>query len=155
MLCEPDLAKRFDAIARSFAPGFTSLQYRWAALTIRKHAHIQRESSRDLAADLVRRRFQAFRPIAEVEFDRITTTPGVYLVRAKPEHYLYAGETFDLGKRLRQKLEAYQEWKIISGDIEVGVIPLDGIDPKDRCGLQSRYISKYTPAMNFLELGVA
>jgi site-specific DNA-methyltransferase (adenine-specific) len=155
MLCEPELADRFDGIARSFAPGFSSLQYRWAALTIRKHAHIQRECSRELAADLARRRFQTFRPLAELEFDRVTTTPGVYLVRAKPEQYLYAGETFDLGKRLRQKLEAYQEWQTISADIEVGVILLDGIEPKDRCGLQSRYISKYAPSMNFLELGVA
>jgi len=36
ILCSPELAGEFDAIARRIAPGFTSLQYRWAALVLRK-----------------------------------------------------------------------------------------------------------------------
>jgi site-specific DNA-methyltransferase (adenine-specific) len=36
ILCDPDLASQFDAIAKKLAPGFTSLRYRWAILSIRK-----------------------------------------------------------------------------------------------------------------------
>jgi site-specific DNA-methyltransferase (adenine-specific) len=36
ILCDPDLASRFDSIAKALAPGFSSLEYRWAILSIRK-----------------------------------------------------------------------------------------------------------------------
>ena len=36
IVCDPCLASRFDAIARRLAPGFSSLQYRWAILSLRK-----------------------------------------------------------------------------------------------------------------------
>ena len=42
ILCDPDQAAQFDQLARQFAPGFTSLQYRWAALKLRKEAKFAR-----------------------------------------------------------------------------------------------------------------
>jgi site-specific DNA-methyltransferase (adenine-specific) len=36
ILCDPGLAARFDSIAKRLSPGFTSFQYRWAILSIRK-----------------------------------------------------------------------------------------------------------------------
>lgn len=36
LLCSPRLSVEFDALARQIAPGFTPLQYRWAAMTLRK-----------------------------------------------------------------------------------------------------------------------
>ncbi len=36
LVCDPALAARFDAIAKRLAPGFSSLQYRWAILSLRK-----------------------------------------------------------------------------------------------------------------------
>jgi hypothetical protein len=36
LLCSPRLAVRFDELARSIAPGRPSLEYRWAAMTLRK-----------------------------------------------------------------------------------------------------------------------
>lgn len=36
ILCDPDLGQRFEALARMIAPGFESIDYRWAALTLRK-----------------------------------------------------------------------------------------------------------------------
>ncbi len=42
ILCDPALAARFDEIAAGFAPGHTALEYRWAALKIRKQAKLAR-----------------------------------------------------------------------------------------------------------------
>ena len=42
ILCDPALAADFDALARRYAPGFSSLDYRWAALKLRKQAEIAR-----------------------------------------------------------------------------------------------------------------
>lgn len=36
IICDPSLAKEFDDIAAKIAPGFTSLEYRWAMLNVRK-----------------------------------------------------------------------------------------------------------------------
>ena len=45
ILCDPDLADQFDKIAESLAPGFSSLQYRWGALTLRKKSKTARVRS--------------------------------------------------------------------------------------------------------------
>jgi site-specific DNA-methyltransferase (adenine-specific) len=155
VLCDPAEAQRFDAVASSFAPGFPSLQYRWAALTIRKRAHKWRAFSHQLSSDLVRRRFPAFRPIGEVDLARLKGTPGVYLVRGHSDRDLYAGQTFDLGQRVRRTLDTLQEWQKVSDDIQVGIIKLEGVNLARRCGFQSRLIRERTPDMNWQELGVA
>jgi site-specific DNA-methyltransferase (adenine-specific) len=36
LICDPDIAAEFDKLASELAPGFTSLEYRWAALALRK-----------------------------------------------------------------------------------------------------------------------
>ncbi len=36
IVCDPNLASQFDAIAREVTPGFSSFEYRWAILSIRK-----------------------------------------------------------------------------------------------------------------------
>ncbi len=38
ILCDPDLASEFDRIAGQMAPGYSSFEYRWAALALRKDA---------------------------------------------------------------------------------------------------------------------
>src|SRR5262249_9899871 len=82
ILCDPALAERFDEIARSYAPGFTSLQYRWAALTIRKRAKNWRKLSQSLGSNLKRREFQDFRSLISLDIDRWNGSSGVYLAQA-------------------------------------------------------------------------
>ncbi len=153
ILCDPEQAREFDEIARSFAPGFSPLQYRWAALTIRKRAHDHRKRSQSLAGALVRRRFPEFRSLRRLRLDQLTASPGVYLARAEGERNLYVGETLDLGRRFQQHLNA-EGWRGLAEDPEVGVIELSGVDLKDRWGLQSRFIGRYEPMLNYLELGI-
>ena len=40
LLCDPELAARFDQYAKLISPGYSSFQYRWAALTVRKWAGV-------------------------------------------------------------------------------------------------------------------
>jgi hypothetical protein len=53
LICHPQLVREFDRLARQLAPGFSSFQYRWAALNLRKKGasvkraqHIDREDVR-------------------------------------------------------------------------------------------------------------
>jgi site-specific DNA-methyltransferase (adenine-specific) len=152
VLCDPEEARQLDAVAGAFAPGFSPLHYRWAALTIRKRAHHCRQSAQRLPSAWERRCFPGFRTLRRLELDRLSGSPGVYLARQGKDRNLYAGETGDLGKRLRQHREA-EGWRGIADDPEVGVLELGDVDARDRWGLQSRLIRTYSPAFNYLDLG--
>jgi site-specific DNA-methyltransferase (adenine-specific) len=151
ILCDPEQARLFDEIARSFAPGFSSLHYRWAALTIRKRAHNCRKWSQGLDTKLERRRYGNFCRLRTFDLASLIGSAGVYLARRPANEYLYVGETYDLGKRFKQHLDA-EAWGRIADDAEIGVIELPGIQPKARCGLQSRHIGNYEPKLNYLDL---
>ncbi len=153
ILCDSDHARSFDELARAFAPGFSSLQYRWAALTIRKRAHDCRRWSRSLASTLQHQRFPNFRSLRRLEIDRLSGRSGVYLARVSCDRNLYVGETYDLGRRFQQHLDA-EGWRDIADDPEIGVIELHGVEMRVRCGLQSRLISEYSPLLNYRDLGV-
>jgi len=150
LLCDPALAAKFDEIARSCAPGFSPLQYRWAALTIRKRAKNWRKWSRSLASSLKRKEFQEFHSLLALDIDRWNGSSGVYLAKTGPERMLYVGATFDLGKRLRIHLKE-QGWSGVTDNPEISVMEQN--DFRDRCGLQSLFIRKYSPELNYLDLG--
>jgi site-specific DNA-methyltransferase (adenine-specific) len=155
ILCDPRQAQEFDKIAQSFAPGFSPLRYRWAALTIRKRASRCREDySTRIPIDCKQRR-PRFCPITEIGIDRIKSHAGVYLMR-DPTRQLYAGETIDLGARIRRKREeALEAWRSISKEIELASVPLADAEPWLLRGFQSSLIERHQPELNFLELGVA
>jgi len=150
VLCDPQLAAKFDSIARTVAPGpFSSLQYRWAALTLRKRAHECRTWSDQVPPDLERRRFLEFKPLREIVTLRFASVPGLYLARKDADQSLYLGESLDLGKRLQCHQES-QGWNSRARGTEVGVLPLEGVQCKERLGLQSRRITRLKPAFNYL-----
>ncbi len=43
IVCDPQLAAEFDQLTESLSPGFTSVEYRWAALNLRKGRRLQPE----------------------------------------------------------------------------------------------------------------
>ena len=49
LLCDPALAEEFDRLAADIAPGFSSLQYRWAALNLRKAKKFEPEVASRIA----------------------------------------------------------------------------------------------------------
>src|SRR5262249_22561874 len=119
ILCDPSQASQFDQIARAFAPGFSSLQYRWAALRIRKRARDARKHQARVPRDFLQRRFPRFQPINEVEMGQVKAKSGVYLLRTAPDRHLYAGATLDLGGRLKRTLESFEPWREISTEIHI------------------------------------
>jgi site-specific DNA-methyltransferase (adenine-specific) len=152
ILCDPELARKFDEMAQLFAPGFLPLQYRWAALTIRKRAHERREQSRTLPSAMERQEFSNFRSLRRLDIKRWGRCPGVYLAQVDSHRKLYIGETFDLGKRLQKHLDV-GGWPGIADDSEIGVLKLNENQVKNRCSLQSFFIGRYFPELNYRELG--
>jgi site-specific DNA-methyltransferase (adenine-specific) len=100
ILCDPDRAAEFDAIANNIVPGFTAFQYRWAALNLRKSRKLQPE----LLAKVVPAEAIVTSPVAELEPASLPARPGLYLF-FEPRETLYVGECQNLKKRLGKHLD--------------------------------------------------
>ena len=115
ILCDPVLATRFDELAARFAPGHRPFEYRWGALKLRKQAKVARSrgavlnppsrlQSPILLDDLDRS--------AQRQIDRLSESPGLYLVTGDGDEALYIGETISLKKRVSVSFQPQQrrEW---------------------------------------------
>ncbi len=143
ILCSPEFAKEFDRIAEEYAPGFTSFQYRWAALAIRKRA----KDARCLAQQKFS---QWLRPGTSLpgrigledclgqEFER----PGVYVLFAENDE-LYVGETENVSGRVEQILNN-SNWL----ELEPTSVSVFLDDSPSRHGLQSALVQRDNPLLN-------
>jgi site-specific DNA-methyltransferase (adenine-specific) len=156
VLCDPAAAARFDEYARSLAPGFSCLQYRWAALRLRKDARLWRLSSARVDRAALRHDWKKI-ILDECSLPKVEAKPGVYLLAqcrddTKP---IYVGETWNLSRRAERTLRgrsAFDQFIPNSGEWELQWIELDGVEQDERRGHQSRLIAENRPPMNYLEL---
>ncbi len=155
IFCDPRLAKSFDTIASGFSPGFSPLEYRWAALKLRKEQKQGRDrASRVSLEELGIRKFDdrdAHR-LHEFDFESLAESPGVYALRDAGGKYLYAGETCDLKTRLKaQFCEAAQMgWPDMAVDRQLlELLLLDVSSVSDwRLARQSKLLEWYDPQWN-------
>jgi hypothetical protein len=100
ILCDPDLANEFDEHAKELAPGFSSLQYRWAALNLRKTRKLRPEIvSQILDCDRI-----TLGPIAKTNANDLPDAQGVYVFYTS-NTTLYVGESGNLKRRVMKHLE--------------------------------------------------
>jgi hypothetical protein len=100
IISNPEEAAEFDKVAERISPGYSPLQYRWAALNLRK--------AKRLKPELVGRLAQPVRAIniaiGDVVPDELPSSQGLYLFFAAHQ-LLYVGETENLKKRLKKHLQ--------------------------------------------------
>ncbi|MHB8897294.1 MAG: DNA methyltransferase [Thermoguttaceae bacterium] len=152
ILCDPELAARFDRLAGSLAPGCTPLEYRWAALRLRKEA----KKARNRAAALVApKRFHAPIRLEEFECDRQPETPGIYVLSDSPTSRLYVGETLNLRRRLTLQFGQPQrdQWRNFASSIFIQAKPIAACG-SGMLAWQSCLVRKYKrrPRLNYFEL---
>jgi site-specific DNA-methyltransferase (adenine-specific) len=100
IICDPDVAKEFDRLTAEIAPGFSPLQYRWAALNLRKSAGLKPELLARVAPPVA---IASFR-MEGLDLACIPNQQGLYLIYAA-DVALYAGEAENLRSRLRKHLD--------------------------------------------------
>lgn len=100
ILCDPDLAAEFDKVCERIAPGFSSLEYRWAALALRKTCKLKPEMLGRAIPTVV------VGPVAatELQIPQVPNQQGLYILTAR-DRVLYIGEARNLRLRLRKHLE--------------------------------------------------
>ncbi len=100
ILCDPDRVREFDSLCDRIAPGFTPLEYRWAALTLRKSRRLRPEQ---LAYVMPSERVE-IRPIHDIDLAGLPRQAGLY-VFFTADCALYAGETENLRARMKKHLD--------------------------------------------------
>lgn len=151
ILCDPELCRELDGLAQEIAPGFSSLQYRWAALNLRK--------SKKLSPEILGRVIQSetvlsFR-IEGLSSEAIPTSQGLYVFYDLPRT-LYVGEASNLRSRLKKHLDHsdnrglarwFWEHGITGALLEIHVLPCD-TPVAHRRALETELIRSRNPLFN-------
>jgi site-specific DNA-methyltransferase (adenine-specific) len=123
ILCDPDLASEFDRIAGQMAPGYSSFEYRWAALALRKDASKGAPVLKEADGELGRRSFRLS------ELDRLAAGPGHYLISIASTRF-YVGFSNILKDCPLFKLDCFAAavdvmGQSMQGEIQVRTRPFD------------------------------
>jgi site-specific DNA-methyltransferase (adenine-specific) len=103
ILCDPDLAQEFDCIAADLAPGYRPLQYRWAALNLRKSKRLEPELLARVAPSA---KCVSLGRVESIKADQLPRGQGLYVFcDAESKQVLYVGEASNLRKRLEKHLD--------------------------------------------------
>lgn len=156
VLCDPAAAAQFDEFARALSPGFTSLEYRWAALRFRKDAHDWRRSAERMSEpDWTNFSTQRVGDVAG--HLPLQSQPGVYVLSLDGQSGppVYIGETWDLSarsQRIAAALQSLDRFLPHNGAWQIAAFELPESDHAARRGLQSWLIRRDQPRLNFREL---
>jgi DNA modification methylase len=107
ILCSPEFAEEFDRLANDFGPKdveVSSLEYRRAALSIRKRSHLARESGAEKFSEWLSRKRRL--PVVELRGDSLKALeqPGVFMLCADDTGF-FAGESDNMRVQVERVLE--------------------------------------------------
>jgi hypothetical protein len=151
ILWDPTLAAEFDALAAQITPGFGSLQYRWAALYLRKMKRLRPE----LLAHVVAPTAVNVGRVSDVELEALPIEQGIYIFFTSNET-LYVGECENLRSRIKKHLEhsdiravAHHFWKHGTAEVflEIRVLP-PSTSTRVRRALEAELISSRRATFN-------
>jgi site-specific DNA-methyltransferase (adenine-specific) len=138
LLCNPELAHRFDELAANYSPDHSPFEYRWAALALRKRAKAAKQLAEGVYGSWLRRTLPRPKTLEGGKWN--LNCPGVYVLHAAGRERLYVGETFDLGRRI-ELLMRIAAWQRIQA---VTILPDDG----KPFGLQALLVRRLNPVLN-------
>ncbi len=153
VICDPDRVAEFDALAAAIAPGFTPLQYRWAALNLRKSARLAPE----ILAKVVPPERILVQRVAELVLNEIPSWQGLYIFFT-PDQPLYVGESENLRSRISKHLDHsdnkfFARWLWEESDaqlhLELQIFPAD-TTTRVRKALELELIRSRNPLFNVL-----
>jgi site-specific DNA-methyltransferase (adenine-specific) len=142
MLCDPKIAAEFDKFAESFAPGHSPLEYRWAAMAIRKRALTAKKLAQSQCADWLDKKLPRSIPLTQCRSEK-HDRPGVYIL-SNHNQQLYVGETNSLRDQI-ERIASTKSWSDFDPR-STKFIPTE--DQRQRHGLQSLLIQRTNPLLN-------
>lgn len=151
ILCDPSLAQELDRRAGALSPGRTPLEYRWAALKLRKEAKFARGRAAVLRPPNA---IENATPLSDKSSENLQHQPGLYILSDESQQEFYVGETLDLNRQLSQIHEQSEQWANHCQPVHVQTIAMDHASA-GRLAWKSCLISKkleHCPRLNYFEL---
>jgi site-specific DNA-methyltransferase (adenine-specific) len=100
IICDPELAEEFDKYASRLAPGFSSLQYRWAAFGLRKAGRLRKSADEIVEVP----ELEPFGRVKTLRLARIPEVSGLYLF-SSGDTPVFASQTDNLRHRLERHVK--------------------------------------------------
>jgi len=151
VICDPARAAEFDQVATRICPGFSPLEYRWAALRLRKKRKLRPER----LAQVCRPVSVINVPVSGIDTTKVPTSPGLYIFY-ETSAVLYVGESTNLRKRITKHLDhsdnkGLARWLWEAGTdslhVELQLLP-PGTATKVRKALEAELIDSRRPVFN-------
>ncbi len=148
IVCDPALAEEFDTYAARLAPGFSSLQYRWAAFALRKAGRLAKKV--DQIPEI-----EPFGRMKGLKLERIPEVGGLY-VFSSSDKLVFASQTDNLRHRLERHLKVSVcglprwLWDVRKEPLELGVAPLPGMTRSLRQAMELVLVRQWKPVLNFV-----
>ncbi|MEZ6066767.1 MAG: site-specific DNA-methyltransferase [Planctomycetaceae bacterium] len=164
VLCDPAVAMQFDAIAGRFAPGFSPLQYRWAALKLRKQSRVARQHAVSLPLPTLTKgpKLDKFdKQLEQLDRDDLPSAAGLYTVGGKDGPLLYVGETLRMRDQFRSQFDersrkVWQQTAEALGQsakrLRIQFMAVD-LPPSRRMAFQQRMLQEEATPLNMLTFG--
>jgi len=152
ILCDPALASMFDDIARRWAPGYRPLEYRWAALKLRKSSK-QVRSRAELLSDAHLSRHER---LVSSSAKKLPDSSGVYIVFGDTKEPIYAGEANNLRERLLTGFGPSKKsvWRGYSDSLTARFFSTP-CPYSTRLAYQRRLVNRHQPKLNLLDSKLA
>jgi site-specific DNA-methyltransferase (adenine-specific) len=151
IICDPDLAAQFDAIAQKLAPGYSPLDYRWVAFGVRKASG--RYAGKADAVDLPSFDFKSTQ---DIRASQIPMEQGVYWFRCEDDS-LFIGDTDNLRNRVERHFDSgggsgFPDWlyETRHRPVSLGLLPMPKVTPTNRKILELGAIKRYLPIFNYV-----
>ena len=151
IICDPKHAEQFDEIAKSIVPGGSSLEYRWAALNLRKQRRLKPEILARVARPIEVLRYH----VKELTLGSLPKCPGLYIFYSN-QVTLYVGESENLQNRIRKHVEhsdnkelARWFWEFGESFVHLELHVFDkSVTQRQRRALESELIRSRLPLFN-------
>jgi HicB-like protein involved in pilus formation len=152
IICDPDLAARFDSVAERLAPGFAALDYRWIAFGVRKAAGRYASQAKEITVPS----FDFMGRTKAIRASRIPTDQGLYMFCCGDDP-LFVGETDDLRGRIERHFAVSDhvglpDWLYDRGRraLSLGILPMPSAKVTERKIVEVGAVALHHPMFNYI-----
>lgn len=151
IICDPELAEKFDKYAAKLAPGFSPLQYRWSAFGLRKAGRLGKKQNKlDKQSD-----WENIGNVSSLRLQKIPKGSGLYLFSSDDQR-VFIGQTDDLRHRVEKHMDVSSShglpewlWDTKKYPLRMGIASLPGVKRSMRQTIELSLIKEWRPQLNF------
>lgn len=157
ILCDPKLGKQFFEIATSLAPGFNAVDYRWAALSIRKAINRRPKTGAELDCP----QFAAIGSRDRIRASSLSREAGFFRMKSQDLDF-YVGHTGNLRDQMERLLDSdidetlacYNTHSLFeSGPLTYSIASVPALAVSDRNPIKRLLVNELEPRLNITMQG--